>query len=139
MSYKVIDRTSDIKELERNVKNKFKWWLEEKDNLRDFMSDYFRKIDIPGYCICEWCRDKISYAARGKADLKPHAAKKKHRNILNARMSTPQLPAVMRATQAMVDGEEDVQQPAAIVPYGAPPNCAQQNGNVNNVQGRLLI
>ena len=39
--------------LEKNVKNKFKWaWLEEKDQLGHFFSDYIRKIKEPGIVWC---------------------------------------------------------------------------------------
>jgi hypothetical protein len=44
MSYKVLDRSADLKAVERGVKNAFRWnWLEEKDNLVIFLASGFAK------------------------------------------------------------------------------------------------
>ena len=41
----------NLKELDKGIKNCFRWaWLEEKDN-GQFMSDYIRKINIPGMSL----------------------------------------------------------------------------------------
>jgi hypothetical protein len=46
MMYKILDRTANIKEVDRGLKNIFSWkWLENKDFNGDFLSDYVRKID----------------------------------------------------------------------------------------------
>ena len=52
MAYKIVDRTIDLKELEKSVKNKFRWsWLEEKDSNGDYLSEYIRKIDEPMFLL----------------------------------------------------------------------------------------
>jgi hypothetical protein len=41
MPHTIVDRSADIKAIERSVKNKFKWsWLEEKDEHGDYLSLY---------------------------------------------------------------------------------------------------
>jgi hypothetical protein len=75
MSYKVRDRSADLKEVERGVENAFRWnWLEEKDKLGDFLSEWVRNIDQPGVAVCAWCNDRVKYGGKGKSHLKKHAA-----------------------------------------------------------------
>ena len=67
MSYKVLNRSADLKAVERRVKNTFRWnWLEENDKLCDFLSEWVRKIDQPGVAICAWCNDRVKYNGKGK-------------------------------------------------------------------------
>ncbi len=57
---KEVDRSANLAEIERSVKNKFKWaWLEEKYVNGDYLADYVRKLTLPGYAYCKWCNDKI--------------------------------------------------------------------------------
>jgi chloramphenicol O-acetyltransferase len=45
-------RGANIKAIDRGIKNRFSWaWLEEKNELGDFMSEYIRKIDKAGYVL----------------------------------------------------------------------------------------
>ena len=40
---------SDISKVDKGVKNKFRWeWMQQKDVLGDFFSEYIRKIEKPG-------------------------------------------------------------------------------------------
>ena len=65
--------------LEKNIKNKFKWnWLEEKDQLGHFYSDYIRKIKEPGIVWCTACHDKIQYGSSGKKALINHGKRASH-------------------------------------------------------------
>jgi hypothetical protein len=99
--FTVVDRSADIRLIDRGINNRFSWkWLEDKDFNNDFLSDYIRKIDQPGYCICEWCSvsDRIKYANSGKKDLKQHSKSKKHKQVRNERHTIPALPAVFLAT-----------------------------------------
>ena len=60
-----VERGSDrpIKKIDFGIKNKFQWkWIENKDNSRTFLSDYFRKIDVAGKVRCTVCKVKSSQA-----------------------------------------------------------------------------
>ena len=46
-----------IKEIDANIKNCFHWrWLEQKDCDDYFLSDYLRKVNIPGKVVCSLCK-----------------------------------------------------------------------------------
>ena len=108
--------------LEKNVKNKFKWaWLEEKDQLGHFFSDYIRKIKEPGIVWCTTCRDKIQYGSSGKKALLNHGKRASHQ--LKYKQATEKsqqaLPAMFQAVKAMEDGTAMKTSP---FPYGSPAN-----------------
>jgi hypothetical protein len=147
MPFKIIDRTADLATLERPIKNKFKWsWLEEKDVHGDFLSDYIRKIDEPGSVICDWCRDKLKYGNKGKSHLKNHAKSKNHVRVRRDRQTTPALPAMYRAVQAMEDGTDSAPGPGpvavrdpAVIPYGAPVNCGDPDEEHRDPQPAPIV
>ena len=69
----------NIKELERNVKNKWRWeWLKETDVNGDNWGDWLRKPDIAGAAFCECCGKTIKYGSSGKKGLKNHASDLNH-------------------------------------------------------------
>lgn len=40
---------ADISKVDSGIKNKFRWeWMQQKDFLGDFYSEYIRKIENPG-------------------------------------------------------------------------------------------
>ena len=68
--YKFVDRSANVREIDRTEKNCFSWkWLEDKDVAGDFMSE-------SGYVTCQWCNEKIKYGASSKKDSKTRAKKK---------------------------------------------------------------
>ena len=89
-----VDRTSDLKEIEKGVKNKFKWsWLEEKDDNGDFLSGYIRKLQDSGYCYCLICDHKLNYGSRGRAALIKHAKTDFHVKLRDLTKTNQTLPA----------------------------------------------
>ena len=57
-----LTRSCNLKEIEKDVKNKFRWqWLEAKDCNGDFLSDYVRKLPKPGFAFCIWCDSNLDY------------------------------------------------------------------------------
>ena len=59
-------RTANTKEVVRGVKNTFSWiWLEDKDDHRDFLSEYVLKIDLAGFAVRQWCKNsQIKYGRK---------------------------------------------------------------------------
>lgn len=93
-SFKIIERSDDLKSLEKGVKNKWVWkWTEDKDENGDFVSEYCRKIKEAGCACCIWCNKKITYGSSGKKAILNHAKKDNHRSSRAARMNNQTLPA----------------------------------------------
>ena len=60
-----VDRGSDIRTIERGVKNQFRWfWLEEKDGNGEVRGNYVKKIAEPGVAYCLYCRQRLHYAKK---------------------------------------------------------------------------
>ena len=103
MDTKVLQRTDDVKEVERNIRNKWNWsWLEEKDGNGDFMSEYIRKINQPGKATCVWCNKMLKYASGGKKLLMKHALSDVHLKARTARSNTQELPVVFQAVASKI-------------------------------------
>ena len=50
---KVSREVGSLKGIEEGVKNSFRWvWLEEKYQNGQFLSEYIRKVNIPGKVLC---------------------------------------------------------------------------------------
>ena len=86
-SYKVVQRNVGVsaKDIYSSCKNKWVWdWLSEKDVNKDYLSDYVKKVDIPGVAICWWCKEFFKYGSSGKKRLHRHSIqnKEKHKNKL---------------------------------------------------------
>ena len=74
-----VERGSDIKKIDFGIKNKFQWkWIENKDNSRTFLSDYFRKIDVAGKVRCTVCNQTIKYGSSGMKALMKHGNSDAH-------------------------------------------------------------
>ncbi|XP_060764516.1 uncharacterized protein LOC132873191 isoform X2 [Neoarius graeffei] len=100
-----IARSADIRSIEGKVKNKFRWsWLKEKDANGDFLSDYVRKVDRPGYALCTWCNDLLKYESSGKKGLRCHSKCKKHIEARTLKRTNQTLPAVFHNVNAMEKG-----------------------------------
>ena len=53
--------------VDRGICNRFQWrWMDEKDTLEDFLSEYFRKLKEPGMAWCLTCTMKVNYGRSGK-------------------------------------------------------------------------
>ena len=101
----IVDRSADLKTIEEGVKNKFRWtWLEEKDCLGDFLSDYVRKTDQAGIAFCIICNDTLKYRSGGKRDLKAHASTSKHQKHRDIKKTNQTLPSIFSAAKAAVEG-----------------------------------
>ena len=56
--------------MEEGVKNSFQWVrLEEKDQNRQFLSEYIWKVNIPGKALCTNCNSLSNYLSGGKKPL----------------------------------------------------------------------
>ena len=84
MTYNQVRRDdSDIKEIDRGVKNKFNWnWLEEKDSNDMFLSEWVRKVDAAGKAICLVCNLTMKYGGEGKSAFTRHARSDDHKRVL---------------------------------------------------------
>ena len=106
-----------LKEIDSNIKNGFRWaWLEEKDCNDNFLSDYIRKVNIAGKVLCTYCNQLLSHKS-GSKNIKKHAAKKSHQNVLKLRKTNTTLPAVMQLSKPSSSSSSN-----CTITYGAPPN-----------------
>lgn len=140
--YKDVLDLSDanLKSIEGDIKkNAFRRnWLEEKDSNDDFLSDYIRKIDKPGFVRCIWCDDPLRYLGSGKKDLKTHARTTKHKNKRQDIKSNQSLPVLFQATQAMVTGLSLSSNTSSTSSSAKPNNCSQGDGSatINSSSGQ---
>ena len=78
-----------VKEIDKDVKNKFRWsWLEKSVTVRvkirkntedviERLFDYIDRTDVPWKAQCLYCDDTINYGSRGCVALVEHATKRK--------------------------------------------------------------
>ena len=68
---KIIDHGKDVSELEKGIRNSFKWfWLDQECSGGKKFGTWCKKIDEPGKCICLVCSKTINYSCSGKKALK---------------------------------------------------------------------
>ena len=88
-----IDEGTDIKEREKNVKNKWRWdWLDHPKPISNKPEDrilekdkwrvWLRKLDCPGKAFCTVCSETINYGSNGKKALNNHASSETHKKNL---------------------------------------------------------
>ena len=117
MSYNQVTRVGgyDVKEIDKAFKNKFKWnWLEEKDSNGMYLSEWVRKIDLPGKALCLLCNTVLRYGGQGKSAFASHAKNTDHVGMISALVRSTTLPATHTAH---MNTESE-----CSLPYGAPPN-----------------
>ena len=80
---KFLERNSDTKLLEKEVKNKWRWeWLDETDSLGQKYGEWLKKPDAMGMAFCDACGKTISYKSSGKKALRLHSEDSNHRKNL---------------------------------------------------------
>ena len=72
-----IEDAERIKQLEKEIKNKFKFdWLQctvsaqilgKEEVINCYVGETIKKIDLPGMAICDLCNVTITYAAKCKS------------------------------------------------------------------------
>lgn len=83
------DPSISIEELDKNIKNKFKWnWLDEEVTFHDsksfehkiYLRDIIEKSTTcrAGHAWCKICCDELNYGSSGKKALRKHVLLKKH-------------------------------------------------------------
>lgn len=84
------DDESRVLEIDKGIKNKFKWqWLEktvtfevkigkETQTVTESLASFIKKVETPGKALCVYCNDLISYGSRGCVAFVEHAKFKKH-------------------------------------------------------------
>ncbi|KAG8185042.1 hypothetical protein JTE90_017063 [Oedothorax gibbosus] len=76
---KFLDDKSDISDLEKGIRNKFRWeWLSKDDFMKEKISTWCKKIDVGGTCFCTCCNGSIRYASEGLKSLLNHSASATH-------------------------------------------------------------
>ena len=123
---------SSIKELEKGIKNCFRWeWLEEKDINEQYLSDYIRKVNITGKVLCTYCNTLLSYKSSGKKDLKNHAKNKTHNEVIKLRKTNTVLPSTLTLNQTGLSTS------TCSLPYGTAPNI-HDSQVCENIRKNLL-
>lgn len=109
---------TNLKEIDVGIKNCFRWgWLEEKDSNGHYLSDYIRKINIPGKVSCTYCNSLLSYKSGGKKDLKNHAKNKKHMEVIKLKKTNTTLPSTFN-----LNPSSEALTSSCSLPYGTAPN-----------------
>lgn len=85
---RIVNRNdSSIKEIDKGLKNRFKWeWLnksvevedEDKIKYKIKFDLCFEKLYVPGRVLCTHCNDEIKYGTSGKKALEMHVKNPKH-------------------------------------------------------------
>ena len=89
---KFLDRSTSTEELEKAVKNKWRWqWFDEVYNDVK-VSVWCRKVEQPGACFCVACGKTLLYGSSGKKAIRDHALDVGHRNSLNSVTGNCRLP-----------------------------------------------
>jgi len=90
---KFLDKGTNVKVLEKDVKNKWRWeWLEETDESGQKYEKWLKKPDIHGVCFCVPCGKTISYKSSGKKAVKSHSTDNMHkRNVVIIKTNQVQL------------------------------------------------
>ena len=119
MAWREVSREDgSLKGIEEGVKNSFRWvWLEEKDQNGQFLSEYIRKVNIPGKALCTYCNSLLNYSSGGKKDIKNHSKNKKHVQMVNLCKTNAKLPSTLSLKSSVQSSLQECN-----IPYGAAPN-----------------
>ena len=99
------DSDSTIDCGEPKVKNKFKWyWLDENDISGERIGSYIEKCKTNGEAWCVRCKSLIMYATSGKKAFTSHAKSKRHTSQTAALKVSQQLPAVYHNIKCLESG-----------------------------------
>nr|XP_047145783.1 uncharacterized protein LOC124818745 isoform X2 [Hydra vulgaris] len=110
-----VKSLSDISEIDKNIKNKFRWnWLQEKDYNDEHYSAYITKINKAGAVRCTICNKDFYYGSEGKKSLLSHSKSKMHRQNCAMIKSNEAIPSSFFTNLKKKD--------MCILPYGTPDN-----------------
>ena len=93
----------------------------EKDCNDNFLSDYIWKVNIVGKVLCTYCNQLLSQKSGSKNNIKKHAAKKSHQNVLKLHNTNTTLPAIMQLSKPSSSSSSN-----CMIMYGAPPNVHKE-------------
>lgn len=111
---KFIDQSSDITQLEENVRNAFKWeWLERLDTNDDRIQLWCKKINSSGQAYCVWCNSQLKYGSEGFKALTHHSKTLMH--VKNAKIIKGSLRVSHFANAASVDETVEQDRPLDII------------------------
>ncbi|GBM36397.1 hypothetical protein AVEN_234788-1 [Araneus ventricosus] len=78
-------REVDVRDIDKGVKNPWKWdWLEKEIN-GTFLHETIRKLDRCGVAYCLACKKELIYGSRGFIALTDHIKSRKHASGLQRR------------------------------------------------------
>lgn len=82
---KFLTEDNDLNALEVGIRNKFRWeWFKKEDFLKETISTWCRKIDVPGTCFCTCCNTSIRYGSEGLKSLINHSSTATHQKARKA-------------------------------------------------------
>lgn len=83
---------TDVRNIDKNVKNPWKWdWLEHEVNGR-FLNETIRKLEKSGTAYCLACQKELTYGSRGFVTLSDHVRSKIHNSALQRREEQTAIP-----------------------------------------------
>nr|XP_047140460.1 uncharacterized protein LOC124815724 [Hydra vulgaris] len=130
-TFKELQRSecTSLQELEVGIKNTFRWsWLEEKDKNGTFLSDYIRKINIPGKVLCSICNVLLSYKNSGKKDLKNHSKNKSHKEKINIAQTNTTLSSIFTKNKVVS---------TCTLPYGTALNVHDEQACASKIESSV--
>ena len=133
MAWREVSREDgSLKGIEEGVKNSFWWvWLEEKDQNGQFLSEYIRKVNIPGKALCTYCNSLLNYSSGGKKGIKNHSQNKKHEQMVNLRKTNTTLPSTLLLKSSVQSSLQEYN-----IPYQGSTNCAHGDERARNVHAK---
>ncbi|XP_052420176.1 uncharacterized protein LOC127964065 isoform X1 [Carassius gibelio] len=95
----IMQEGSDVSEIDKSVKNKWRWaWLSEIGKNGKPFSSWAKKIKQPGTCLCTVCHRKFQYGNNGKKVLARHQSEASHNAAVRALQYTCSLPGATSTT-----------------------------------------
>jgi len=80
----IVDSKSDIKTIDKRMKNAWNWQWLEKCADRYMVSTHIRKLNIAGIARCILCAKAINYGNGCFTSIQQHMSKKIHTSVAGA-------------------------------------------------------
>ncbi|VDI50671.1 Hypothetical predicted protein [Mytilus galloprovincialis] len=137
----VLQRDSYNLEVDKGVKNCWKWDWVERSVYGNPVGQFIRKINSRGIARCELCQKDINYAGRGWKSLEQHLTKKLHLDNLKMRKPNHSLSGAFGAkldTHQGIYGLHPMFKSSAELKQPAPASLTSFQDRVTNMESMVV-
>ncbi|XP_076109456.1 uncharacterized protein LOC143078481 [Mytilus galloprovincialis] len=137
----VLQRDSYNLEVDKGVKNCWKWDWVERSVYGNPVGQFIRKINSRGIARCELCQKDINYAGRGWKSLEQHLTKKLHLDNLKMRKTNHSLSGAFGAkldTHQGIYGLHPMFKSSAELKQPAPASLTSFQDRVTNMESMVV-